>query len=233
MIDTNDIQTRESSNATITDCTESRNTEIENYKEMHMVPFVDPIDVLRCDSRGKEFTNSDHDITLRVPPGAIPDGVTVHIETGVTLYGPFQFPPGTRPISPIVWFCMQEGIPFQKPVEVILPHFLHNREGLQLGFLKADHSTFTADNSEERYMFQKLTDPTKFYSEDGKGFGVLSTKHFCFLCIQSNITRDHALRAGYCLSCMIPDPWPNTHPDFHIYFCMTYFLKTCLKVFSP
>ena len=130
-----------------------------------IVPFVEPVDVHKCDSSGKEFINSDHNITLRVPPGAIPDGVTVHIEAGVALHGPFQFPPGTRPISPIVWFCMQEDVPLQKPVEVILPHFLHQREHLQLGFLKADHRNYTTDDGEKRYNFQHLNDPIHFLLE--------------------------------------------------------------------
>ena len=195
------------------------------------VPFVDPIEILVCDSRGKEFINSDHDITLRVPPGAIPDGVTVHIETGVTLHGPFQFPPGTRPISPIVWFCTQEGVPFLKPVEVILPHFLHNWDGLQLGFLKADHSTFTTDDGEKRYIFQPVNDPMELHLENVKGFGVLSTKHFCFLCIQANITHDQLpSKAQYCLTKVTPDPWPSMAISFPIHFCVTFLLPTCFEV---
>ena len=196
-----------------------------------MAPFVEQIDVLKCDSSGREFSNSDHDITLRIPEGAIPDGITVHIEAGVALHGPFQFPPGTRPISPIVWLCIQENIPFQKPIEVILPHFLHHWMDLQLGFLKADHTTHTTDNGEKEYMFQPVNDPVEFHSENGRGFGVLSTKHFCSLCIQANITRDQLpSKAQYCLTEVIPYPWPSMPVNVPIHFCVTFFLKTCFQV---
>ena len=197
-----------------------------------MVPFLDEVDVLKCDSSGKEFTNTDHDITLRVPEGAIPDGVTVHIEAGVALHGPFQFPPGTRPISPIVWFCMQEDVPLLKPVEVILPHFLQHWKNLQLGFLKADHSTYTTDDGEKRYMFRPVNDPMEFHFENGRGFGVLSTKHFCSLCIHtSNITRDQLIsEAQYCLTEVIPYSWPSMPIDVPLHFCVTFFLKTCFEV---
>ena len=196
---------------------------------------MDPRDTLVCDSSGKEFTNSDHDITLRVPEGAIPEGVTVHIEAGVALHGPFHFPPGARPISPIVWFCMQEKIPFLKPVEVILPHFLHNLEGLQLGlglgFLKAEHSTYTTDDDEKRYMFQPVNDPFEFHFENGRGFGVLYTKHFCSLCIQANITRDQLpSKAQYCLTEVIPDPWPSMQISVPTHFCVTFFVNSCFQV---
>ena len=197
-----------------------------------VVPFVDPIDVLKCDSSGRTFTNVDHDISLRVPPGAIADGVTVHIEVGVTLHGPFQFPPGTRPISPIIWLCMQEGIPFQKPVEVILPHFLHDWEDLQLGFLKADHSITNTDCG-KKYTFHPVNDSVMdFKSENNTGFGILSTYHFCFLCIEAKITYDQLhKRARYCLSHVTPHPWPNTQLNVtHLYFCVTFFNGTCLKV---
>ena len=218
---------------------EPRETLHHSFMDIHghsestpMVQFVDQIDVLKCDSSGMEFTNTDHDITLRVPEGAIPDGVTVHIKAGVALHGPFLFPPGTRPISPIVWFCMQEGIPFLKPVEVILPHFLHNWKNLQLGFLKADHSTYTTDDGEKRYMFRPVNDTMEFHFENGRGFGVLSTKHFCSLCIHtSNITRDQLIsEAQYCLTEVIPDPWPAMPIDVPLHFCVTFFLKTCFEV---
>ena len=218
---------------------EPRETLHHSFMDIHghsestpMVQFVDQIDVLKCDSSGMEFTNTDHDITLRVPEGAIPDGVTVHIKAGVALHGPFQFPPGTRPISPIVWFCMQENIPFEKPVEVLLPHFLRHWKNLQLGFLKADHSTYTTDDGEKRYMFQHLNDPMEFCFENGRGFGVLSTKHFCSLCIHvSNITRDQLIsKAQYCLTEVIPDPWPSMPIDVPLHFCVTFFLKTCFEV---
>jgi hypothetical protein len=50
------------------------------------VPFVGEVDLITCDSRGGEYWNPDHDITIRIPPGAIPPGMAVQIEVAVALY---------------------------------------------------------------------------------------------------------------------------------------------------
>ena len=62
------------------------------------VPFLDH-HLLECDSTGREWTNVDYDITVRIPEGAVDEGEKIHFEVGVALYGPFIFPDNTRPIS--------------------------------------------------------------------------------------------------------------------------------------
>jgi hypothetical protein len=68
---------------------------ISNYflaaNNIASVPFVGEVELITCDSRGGEYWNPDHDITIRIPPGAIPPGMAVQIEVAVILYGPFQF----------------------------------------------------------------------------------------------------------------------------------------------
>lgn len=82
--------------------------------------------MLICDHCGTEYIIDDHDITLRIPEGAVPVGESIKFEIGVVLYDPFIFPENTRPISPIVWLCIQEDIELKKvkPIQLILPHFL-------------------------------------------------------------------------------------------------------------
>ena len=88
------------------------------------VPFLDHR-LLECDCAGREYTNVDHDITLRIPEGAVAEGEKVHFEVGVAMYGPFIFPENSQPISPILWLCLlEEDVELKKPFQVILPHYL-------------------------------------------------------------------------------------------------------------
>ena len=207
------------------------------------VPFVDEITVLAFDSSGKECTNIDHDITLKVPENAIPQGSVVHFEVAVALYGPFNFPEGRMPISPILWICQQEGIALRKPIEVVLPHILNNRltnediSRYDLQFYKADHTDYIIEpNRGHRYVFRPLDDDIQFMSTKDDSYGVLRTTHCCFLCItamqNAELSQDMALKKGYCLSCIecLQSPYANMPPRDIVYFCTSFFLKTCLKV---
>ena len=64
--------------------------------------------MLECDFNGREYTNVDHDFTLRIPKGAVAEGEKVHFEIAVAMCGPFNFPEGTKVISPILWLCLLE-----------------------------------------------------------------------------------------------------------------------------
>ena len=60
------------------------------------VPFLDH-QMLEIDCAGQEYTNNiiDHDITLKIPEGAVAKGEKIHFEVGVAMYGPFIFPENT------------------------------------------------------------------------------------------------------------------------------------------
>ena len=196
------------------------------------VPYLDPIEVVTFDNSGGEYTNEAHDIIIRVPQGAISKGVTVNIEVGVTLHGPFSYPRNAKPVSPILWLCMQQDVLLRKSVEVVLPHCVsglkggeHN--GLELGFLKANHHEVVSGSEEQSmYTFHPLEGKVKFTSS----CGTIQTQHFCFLCIKAQLSRELVQKSGYCLSRVIPHPWPASQSQIFIYFCVTYFMKTCLKV---
>ena len=94
------------------------------------VQFIDPVEVIRCDTLGCDYCNSRHDVRLRIPEGGIlPSEGIVYIEFGVAMYGPFKLSDGVsvRRVSPVVWLCVQQDgfSGFQKDVEITLPHFLH------------------------------------------------------------------------------------------------------------
>ena len=98
-----------------------QSTHFSTAKERGHVPFLDH-QILEVDSAGREYTNVDHDFTLRIPEGAVAEGEKVHLEVGVAMYGPFTFPDNTQPISPILWLCiLEEDIELKKSFQVVLP----------------------------------------------------------------------------------------------------------------
>ena len=192
------------------------------------LPFLDPPNQLQCTYSGCLYYNAKHGITLKVPEGAIPRESTVDIEVGVQLYGNFMFPPGMRPVSPIVWLCKHQEGDFEKDIEVTLPHFLSNPDGTldaHLCFLKADHHDATVHGASLKYCFRTTQNRTDFGRAERQG--ILYTNHFCFVCIAKYGTRDNTLKETYCLTSAIPKPIAR---GCELYFYITYFLDTCLSV---
>ena len=188
-------------------------------------------------STGKDFICSDHDIEIRIPPGAVDSGLHVQIEVGVLLHGPFVFPDGVKPISPILWVCTKPVIEFQKPVEIVLPHILsalNDKECKVHGvtFLKARHRTLTheTDSGLKKFKFESTDDNAK--SRFSSSQGTLRTNHFCCYCIAAKKSRELYRKANYCITRVDPKPWPASHPETTIYFCVSYFLSTCIQVKS-
>ena len=198
------------------------------------VPFLDHR-MLECDCNGREYTNMDHDITLRIPEGAVAEGEKVHFEVGVAMYGPFIFPKNTQPISPILWLCLlEEDVELKKPFQVILPHYLtglskERIEHHQVGFAKAKHNDYTFVDNQMSYKFQNsITDPQILHASSGyRNYGVLVSKHCCFYCLQAKETRELAMDAGYCLVRIESSLIPQRN---EIYFSAIFFLDTCLRV---
>ena len=184
-----------------------------------------------------EHTLVDHGITLTIPEGAVPIGKMIHIEMAVTLYGPFIFPSGTRPISPILWLCPQEEIKFSSPILVTLPHFLTDLSQQELtqlgvGFAKADHHGYSAskDNCTVILEYKPCSSQPQFsYNMDKQGFGTLETKHCCLLCLTANQCPELARHAGFVFSRIDYEhlSLPLTQV---VDFCITFFLPSCLKV---
>ena len=197
------------------------------------VPFLDH-QMLECDCNGREYTNVDHDITLRIPEGAVAEGEKVHFEVGVAMYGPFIFPENIQPISPILWLCLlEEDAQLKKPFQVILPHYLTglSKEEIkhhQVGFAKANHNYILFMNNQMSYKFQNCESKPFFLASSGyRNYGVLVSKHCCFYCLQAKQTHELAMDAGYCLVRIESSLSPQRN---EIYFSAIFFLDTCLRV---
>ena len=184
--------------------------------------------ILECDDGGLEHTIDGHNITIRIPQGAIAEGERLHIEVGVTLFGPFTFPGNCSPISPILQLCPTEtDYKFQKPISVILPHFL-SEETIQklnpgeISFAKAMHHSIGPEKRRQNFKFEHTDTVPKFASSGSRNFGVLQIQHCCYLCI---VKGKDVEGAEYCLV-QIERPLQQGS-EFH--FLVTYFLETCLQ----
>ena len=194
------------------------------------IPFLHHT-VLECDYHSQEYTIQDHDITLRIPEGAVPTGKKIQFEIAVAMYGPFKFEKDTQPISPIIWLCFDEGVTLNKPFHVILPHFLtgltyERAQYHHVIFAKALHSKHSIEDGQMKYSFQSCDSEPYFASCEGRNFGVLVTNHTCFYCLQANKTPELTMDAGYCLARI--EHFNQRHME--VTFTAVYCLRTCLRV---
>lgn len=192
------------------------------------------VKVFKVDRNGGEHSITSHNITLTIPPAAIKEGHTsLDIEVAVMLNGPFVFPQNIRPVSPILWICSRNKALLCKPIEIMLPHFIGTLNGedsklLGMQFMKASHYVPTLPDGTKRFTFDHIgtNSTTSFTPLSGK----LKTLHFCFLCIAAPESRALYERASYCLTRVDPIVWNISKQKQEIYFVVSYYMRTCLKV---
>ncbi|MCG8626088.1 MAG: hypothetical protein MJE68_29335, partial [Proteobacteria bacterium] len=143
--------------------------------------------MLEVDCAGQEHTNVDHDITLRIPEGAVAEGEKIHLEVGVAMYGPFTFPENTQPISPILWLHkLDESIKLNKPLELVLPHCYAGSVTSpdQISFAVAFSNDISKDsNDEPQCLLQLWETDTNFYTDQMYGAIQTSSYHHQIFCI--------------------------------------------------
>ena len=204
-------------------------------EEEARVPFVcHQIVTSNCD--GLEYTFHHHDITIHIPPGAVPVGEEIQLEMAITMYGPFYFPGNSRPVSPILWLCvLNEDTVLIKPFKVIFPHFLiklteDKVSYHEVGFAKASHNNYSFKNNQISYHFLSSEEEFQFSSKGCEGYGILQTKHCCFYCIQAKKSLQLTLDTRYCLAQI--ETQSLYVPKFDVYFVAGFLLRTCLKVIN-
>ena len=216
--------------------THSRETQIllptfidpHNTREYIPACFTPVTTLSQCTHDGRWYYDEHNDFGLEIPAGAIPEQESITIDIGVTLYGPFQFSEGMRPVSPVFWVCVRDQKYFQflKPVKVTIPHCLNleihdDIESLGLTFLKGDHEM----NPQQMYQFQQPEGDVLF--EPLKNYGVIETTHFCSLCISCKETPKSFEKAKFCLYSVIPCVISPDQPSLAFFF-ITFLLETCL-----
>ena len=197
------------------------------------VPFLKPIEVISVTSQGAVYSCEEYGVSVKIPEGAIPPSLCTTLEIGIAPHGPFEFPPGTMPISPILWICMQHNSQLLKPVEIKLPHCLTDLSEddsihQEIGFLKANHCRDYTVNSNGRKIFQFTEAEGKVSFPDPMS-AVLTTKDFCLKCLKVNVSPESARKRGYSLIYTIPKSWPRA-AVVSINVGITYFLQACIDV---
>ena len=205
-------------------------TSINPHNKREDIPtcFTPLTTLSQCTHDGRRYYDEHNDFGLEIPAGAIPEGKSITIDMGVALYGPFQYPEGLRPVSPVFWVCVrdQKYFKFLKPVKVTIPHCLNLEshdaiESLGLTSLRGDHEM----NPEKMYQFQQAEGDVLF--EPLKKYGVIETTHFCSLCISCKETPKFFEKAKFCLYSVTPSVVSPDEPSF-AFFSITFLLETCL-----
>lgn len=143
---------------------------------------VDFKDQFCCDNHGTEYYNKTQGIHIIIPHGAVPEGVTLTIEVGIMLNGPFIFPDKTKVVSPVLWVCFADYLTFQlqKPVSITLPHFLDlsfdsDIALLRPHFMKASHGL----KQSEQFIFHPMDQSEAIFPSKCSS-ATVKTKHFCY-----------------------------------------------------
>ena len=199
-----------------------------NTREYIPTCFTPVATLSQCTHDGRRYYDEHNDFGLEIPAGAIPEGESITIDIGVALYGPFQYPEGLRPVSPVFWFCVRDQKDFQflKPVKVTIPHCLDLKqyddiESLGLTFLKGDHVM------KPRQMYQLQPAEGDVLIEPLKIHAAIKIAHFCSLCFSCKERRDLFEKEIFCLYSVIPCKISPDQPS-EAYFFITLRLKTCL-----
>ena len=173
------------------------------------------------DENGGKLYFDEHEIFVTIPPGAIPNRVKAELKFGATLFAPVKFANKSRPVSAIIWLCM--NVSLLKPMQIQMPHCIDIESKAQasyLTFAKACHS-----QSSEGVM--EIVDGGKF--DKNESYGSVEVTHFCYYCIQEvgNDT-DHLLNHKYQAYLFRSKQLHNDIWMFKI--CVMSSLPTCLKV---
>ena len=192
------------------------------------IPLIKSNDTVKYGSGGGMYINRIHDITIEIPERAIPEGTVLQLSISAMLYGPFLFPEGVRPVSPILWLCTDPTLTLSRSIAVVLPHYLHcedQKDTENLMFLKAPHNPST----DGKIHFKPADGESVF--KHHTNYGTLHTNHCCFLCIGARMTEKDTRNANLCLITAYPRN-PQEHP-WNVFFGVTYLLPTCMQVEAP
>ena len=205
------------------DFNEATITSASSYGQITNVS-VPITDTVKYGSAGGMYINQIHDVTIQIPEKAVPEGTYFQLSISAMLHGHFLFPEGVRPVSPIIWLCPQPTLTFSKPIEVVLPHYLHcenKKDTENLIFMKANHHPING-----KFHFKPADGESIF--KHHTSYGTLHTTHCCFLCITTKTTERETPKINFSLITAYPRN-PQEH-SWSVYFGVTVLLSSCMQV---
>ena len=191
------------------------------------VQFVTSSEVVQCTATGGRYQHEIHGISLTIPPQAVRENSKLTIEFAIAVVGPFTFPEGITPVSPILWVRIQRENAIngqgrlQKPLELGIPHVLSYGENSKLlHFL-------CAQSNGDSYSFMKSHKSAKMGQSGGTIHTKLSKQQY-FFCIAAKSCREVISRVQYCIIKVAPK---HTYDyTWRLYFFVTYALPACIEV---
>lgn len=177
---------------------------------------------------------AEHDVYLKLPQEVQHDNLS--LEVAFAPYknaGPFIFPEGMIPVSPIVWFCLQPQKEFVEPATIKLPHCFDcktQEDAKSLFFLKAEHGNIKFNKDGQTVIEFKYVDQALSDFQPGSQYGTLKDYHFCIYCIAYSSLKDDILKnVQYRLTIQRPMAYPRDEKK-DIYCILYYDLKGCRQV---
>ena len=167
-------------------------------------------------------------MTLIVPKGSVAVGKEIQIEVGVTLFGPFNFPQNTRPISPILSLRLLEGNTLTRPFQVALCHVLGELTELKAKYHRVHFCYSGLFSSGPTYEFHPLNPDYDDLSQSFNGsYGLITLNKFGILCMTAADTREFESEIGYRLTRVI---CTSSELKYEAYLCLSYDLHAYLQV---
>ena len=203
-------------------------TSITGIVRVPPIPFLHHKQ-LQCDHNGCNYTIEGHDITVRIPEGAVAEGEKIHFEVGVAMYGPFIFPDNTQPISPILWLRQLEGgTQLRRCSQLVLPHcykgptftFSHGPGENKVFFATADHSSskHTHVHGELLYSLQEWETDVDFHIAANYGTFEAYIFNHIFCIVKRRHMHSHEWYHDVGFSLVRVDLQPSsTVQEFHLY----------------
>ena len=217
---------------------ESNLSKVAHHKKLHLSEVEEKIHVsflkrekLRCGYDGLHY--KAHDISIIIPEGSIAlDHEELHIEVGITMNGPFNFPRSLRLISPIIWFHLKEDKELLKvPLQVTVPHILNGltdekARDYHVCFCHSDHFS---DHSGQLFCeFQPLISnyDSSMTCSFSDSYATVKMSKFCTLCVTATDNPKLQSDIGYRLTTIVS----TSQLRHEAYFCLSYDLGACLQV---
>ena len=187
-------------------------------------------EILTCGYSGLHYKN--HDISIVIPEGNVAlDREEIHIEVGITMNGPFNFPRNSRLISPVVWFHLKKDKVLKLPFQVTLPHILNSLTDekaryYQVCFCSSDH--FSDYSGQLFCEFQPLISDghNSVTCSFNDSYGTVKMSKFSTLCIMATVKPELQSDIGYRLTTVVC----TSQLRHEAYFCLSYDLGVYLQV---